>query len=59
MIEDLKLFWSIPTADLLKQLGTRLDGLTNEESQRRLSQYGYSVLKIKKKTDALTFCESI
>ena len=27
MIEDLKSFWSIPTADLLKQLGTTLDGL--------------------------------
>ncbi|HKM78075.1 MAG TPA: magnesium-translocating P-type ATPase [Candidatus Bathyarchaeia archaeon] len=54
MIEDLKSFWSIPTADLLKQLGTTLDGLTGEEGQRRLSQYGYNVLKPKKKTDALT-----
>ena len=29
-------------------------GLTGEEGQRRLSQYGYNVLKPKKKTDALT-----
>ncbi len=50
----LKSFWSIPTADLLKQLRTTPDGLTDEEGQRRLSQYGYNLLKPKKKTDALT-----
>ncbi len=54
MIEDVKSFWSIPQADLLKQLRTTPDGLTGEEGQRRLSQYGYNVLKPKKKTDALT-----
>lgn len=54
MTEDENPFWSIPTADLLKQLRTMPEGLTDEESQRRLSEYGHNLLKPKKKTDALT-----
>jgi len=54
MIEDGKAFWDIPTAELLKQLRTTAEGLTDEEGQRRLSQYGYNRLKPKKKGDALT-----
>jgi len=54
MIEDAKAFWSVSTVDLLKQLRSTPEGLTNKEGQRRLSQYGYNLLKPKKKTDALT-----
>ena len=54
MSEDGQPFWSIPAADLLKRLHTTPDGLTNEEGQRRLAQYGYNLLKPKKKADALT-----
>jgi len=54
MGENEKSFWSIPTPELLKQLHTTPDGLTDEEGERRLSQYGYNLLKPKKKADALS-----
>jgi Mg2+-importing ATPase len=51
---DEKAFWSIPSAELFEQLQTAPEGLTNDEVQRRLSSYGYNLLKEKKKTDAIT-----
>ena len=54
MAENGKSFWSIPTPDLLKQLRTTSEGLTDEEGERRLAEYGYNLLKPKKRADALT-----
>ena len=54
MVENEKSFWSIPTPELLNQLHTTPQGLTDEEGERRLAQYGYNLLKPKKKADALT-----
>jgi Mg2+-importing ATPase len=47
-------FWSIPTAELLDQLQTTSQGLTNEEAQERLKFYGYNLLKHKKRFDTLS-----
>ena len=47
-------FWSIPTSQLFEQLHATPNGLTNDEVQRRLSSYGYNLLKEKKKADAIT-----
>jgi Mg2+-importing ATPase len=52
-LENGKSFWSVPISDLLKQLRTVPEGLTDEEGQHRLSVYGYNLLKPKKKADAL------
>jgi hypothetical protein len=43
MSDDEECFWSIPVTELLKRLGTTPEGLTDEESQRRLSEYGYNL----------------
>jgi Mg2+-importing ATPase len=51
---DEKPFWSIPSPELFEQLQTTPEGLTNDEVQRRLSSYGYNLLKEKKKADAIT-----
>ena len=51
---DEKPFWSIPSSELFEQLQTTTEGLTNDEVQRRLSSYGYNLLKEKKKADAIT-----
>ncbi len=51
---DEKPFWSIPSSELFEQLQTTPEGLTNDEVQRRLSSYGYNLLKEKKKADAIT-----
>jgi Mg2+-importing ATPase len=47
-------FWSIPAEELLRQLKTTSQGLTNEEARRRFTQYGANLLKPKKKATALS-----
>ncbi|MDP3182915.1 MAG: HAD-IC family P-type ATPase, partial [Desulfobaccales bacterium] len=47
-------FWSIPSADLLTQLATSLQGLSEVEAQARLKRYGANLLKPKGRTDNLT-----
>jgi Mg2+-importing ATPase len=42
-------FWSIPADDLLKQLGSRPDGLTGAEAAERLKRYGPNLLKARKR----------
>jgi Mg2+-importing ATPase len=54
MSVDEQSFWSIPSSELFEQLRTTPEGLTNDEVQRRLSSYGYNLLKEKKKTDTIT-----
>ena len=51
---DEKPFWSIPSPELFEQLHATAGGLANDEVKRRLSSYGYNLLKEKKKTDAAT-----
>ncbi len=47
-------FWSIPSGEMLRQLKSTADGLTNSEALRRLSLYGSNLLTPKKRSDALT-----
>ncbi len=47
-------FWSIPTPDLLTQLGTSPRGLSPAEARERLKRYGANLLKPKGRTDNLT-----
>jgi len=47
-------FWSIPFDQLLRELKTSPQGLTETEARQRLEEYGYNLLKPPKKSDALT-----
>jgi Mg2+-importing ATPase len=47
-------FWSIPAAELLRQLQTTPQGLKNDEAQQRFTRYGANLLKPKKRINTLT-----
>lgn len=47
-------FWSMSVSELLGQLGTSFEGLTDEEAQKRLSLFGSNILKPVMKADWLT-----
>ena len=49
-----KAFWGIPAGELLQQLDTTPQGLTAEDAQRRLREFGPNLIKPKKRSDALT-----
>lgn len=46
-----KAFWSVPSVDLLKQLQTAENGLSNEEAGKRLAVVGPNLLKPHGRTD--------
>lgn len=54
MTGKLDVFWNLNSEDLLVQLEARAEGLTDDEAEVRLQQYGPNLLKPKKKHDALT-----
>ena len=47
-------FWSVSVSEMLQELESSADGLTHDESQRRLGQYGANLLKPPRRTDVLT-----
>jgi P-type Mg2+ transporter len=47
-------FWSIPSDQILRELKTSLQGLTETEARERLKEYGYNFLKPTKKSDTFT-----
>jgi len=47
-------FWSAPAAEILQELQTTPQGLSEEETQERLARHGSNLLKPKKRTDDLT-----
>ncbi len=47
-------FWSIPAAELLQQLQTNPQGLTNDEARQRFIRYGANLLKPGKRSNTLT-----
>jgi len=47
-------FWSIPAAELLQQLQTTSEGLTNDEARQRFIRYGANLLKPKRRSNTLT-----
>lgn len=54
MIQQPPAYWSIPQTDLLTQLDTRQEGLSNEDARRRLISYGANLLKPPKRSDTLS-----
>ena len=49
-----KPFWALSSEQILGQMGTSLNGLTQNEAQKRLFRFGANLLKPKKKTDTIT-----
>ncbi|OGW46445.1 MAG: magnesium-translocating P-type ATPase [Nitrospirae bacterium RBG_13_41_22] len=47
-------FWSIPSAELLRQLQTTPQGLTKNEARQRFNRYGANLLRPKKRSNTLT-----
>ena len=47
-------FWSVPSAELLRQLQSTPEGLSGEEARQRVARYGANLLKPRKKSDTLT-----
>jgi len=47
-------FWSISTTEMLQQLETAKEGLSNNEAGQRFARYGANILKPKKRTDVST-----
>src|ERR1039457_2751771 len=47
-------FWSIPVEKLFVQLQTKIEGLTSQDADKRILQYGDNLLKPKKQNNALT-----
>ncbi len=47
-------FWCIPAAELLQQLQTTSQGLTNDAARQRFIRYGANLLKSKKRSNTLT-----
>jgi P-type Mg2+ transporter len=47
-------FWSLPSSEVLQLFQTTSKGLTDNEAERRLKQYGSNLLKPKKRSDAPT-----
>ncbi len=46
-------FWSKPPADLFRDLSSSAQGITDEEAQKRIAQYGSNTLKGKKRVTLL------
>jgi Mg2+-importing ATPase len=53
MPSQLSAFWSLPTAQVLQTLHASADGLSRQEAQQRLTEYGANSLKQKHKASAL------
>ena len=45
-------YWSISSAELITMLDSSPTGLTNDEAEKRLLQYGMNTVKTKKRTDS-------
>jgi P-type Mg2+ transporter len=54
MNPQLPAFWSIPPDQLLKEMESSPQGLSEAEVQQRIRRYGYNRLRPHKKSDALT-----
>jgi Mg2+-importing ATPase len=55
MNEIPKVFWCVPAPELLRQLNTTPQGLTNQDAKQRLTQFGENRLKPQKELNTLTF----
>jgi Mg2+-importing ATPase len=53
MSQDLSTFWALTAEVVMKQLGTRPEGLAEAEAQKRLKEYGSNLLRPRKETNDL------
>jgi Mg2+-importing ATPase len=53
MSQDLSAFWALTAEVVMKQLGTRPEGLSEAEAQKRLKEYGSNLLRQRKETNDL------
>ncbi len=53
MIRDLSTFWALTAEEVMRQLGTGPEGLTESEAQKRLKEYGSNLLRPRKESRAL------
>src|SRR5512140_967194 len=53
MSEPLDLFWGVPAADVLRQLGATPQGLTSAEAERRLARVGPDALRSRRRAGDL------
>jgi len=53
-ISKISSFWNLPTEQVLQQLKTSSQGLSRQEAQQRLSQYGANSLKQKQTSNVLS-----
>ncbi len=54
VVQGKRAFWSSSTDDILKELHTSWEGLSEAEAEKRLKEHGLNTLKPKKRTDSLT-----
>ncbi len=47
-------FWSLPIAEMLQNLQSAPQGLTNDQAREQLARYGSNLLKPRERSDALT-----
>jgi Mg2+-importing ATPase len=47
-------FWSVPVTELLNNFRTTVNGLTSEDAEKRLKEFGANRLKPQKRSDAFT-----
>ncbi|HEX9251446.1 MAG TPA: HAD-IC family P-type ATPase, partial [Ignavibacteriaceae bacterium] len=53
-IANLSSFWSLSQEEILKELETNSNGISEDEAQKRIDQYGANRLKAKKKSNSFT-----
>lgn len=51
MSQDLSNFWALSAEDVMKQLGTRPEGLTDTEARKRLKEHGSNLLRQKRESN--------
>lgn len=51
MSQDLSAFWVLSAEEVMKQLGTRPEGLTAAEARRRLKEHGSNLLRQKRESN--------
>jgi Mg2+-importing ATPase len=54
MNQHIPAFWSIPATEALEHLQTTVRGLSTEEARQRLDEYGFNVLRPKRRSSAPT-----
>ncbi|HEY5561103.1 MAG TPA: magnesium-translocating P-type ATPase [Clostridiaceae bacterium] len=54
MTEGKRNYWTMPIEDVMKELKTSKDGITNDEGKKRLETFGLNAMEVKKKDSVLS-----